>query len=219
MRYLSLSPSLSLDTLNISFLALLPTKPLDTLLLPPPSPPSVPSESPPSSDPQPIPLRSITHIQSYLPTLSLHKDRLTTLMETLVFEGLSRLNQPILASSLQTAFNLGLLPSLVRGLLGDLTDAVEGRIKGAFDLASLAREAGAGVDNGYKARSMAAARNEPSSQQAPQWANILWARLGNLIEDMASCCIKVRSLSLSALLSPRSCLPSYLALCLDRDRS
>lgn len=48
----------------------------------------------------------------------------------------------MLASALQTAFNLGMLPELVKTLLGDLTEAVEGRIRKTFDLASLAKEAG-----------------------------------------------------------------------------
>lgn len=42
--------------------------------------------------------------------------------------------------------------------------------------------------SGYKARS---SRNEPTAQTAPQWTAALWARLETLIEDMASCCIKV----------------------------
>lgn len=103
------------------------------------------------------------------------------------------------------------MPSLVRSLLSDLTDAVESRIKKTFDTSNLAREAGlkgplrralrlwdaqltsplftdASNSSGYKGRS---ARNEPTTQATPQWTNALWARLENLIEDMASCCIKV----------------------------
>ena len=55
---------------------------------------------------------------------------------------LAKQNQQVLASALQTAFNLGMLPELVKTLLGDLTEAVEGRIRRTFDLASLARDAG-----------------------------------------------------------------------------
>lgn len=95
-----------------------------------------------SPDQQPIALSSINHVTRYLPVLEASKDKLITEMEAMVFEGLSGLNQPILASSLQTAFNLGLLPSLVRSLLSDLTDAVETRIKKTFDTTHLAREAG-----------------------------------------------------------------------------
>ena len=49
-------------------------------------------------------------------------------------------NQDLLASSLQTAFNLSVLPSLVSSLVADLTEAVQQRIKASFDMASLARE-------------------------------------------------------------------------------
>lgn len=106
-------------------------------LLQPPS-----STAASSPDQQPIALTSINHVSRYLPLLEASKEKLITEMEAMVFEGLSGLNQPILASSLQTAFNLGLLPSLVRSLLSDLTDAVETRIKKTFDTTHLAREAG-----------------------------------------------------------------------------
>ena len=55
---------------------------------------------------------------------------------------MNRQNQPLLASSLQTSYNLGVLPELVRSLVADLTDAVEERIRQAFDLAALSRDAG-----------------------------------------------------------------------------
>lgn len=105
-------------------------------------------------------------------------------------------NQPILASSLQTALNLSLLPSLVRTLLSDLTDAVDQRIRKTFDTASLARDAGlpASAASRYAASSKAGAGRgvEPSKAEAPLWAKALWSRLEGLIEDMSSCCIKVR---------------------------
>lgn len=49
-------------------------------------------------------------------------------------------NQSLLASSLQTAYNLRVLPDLVNNLVSDLADAVEGRIRYAFDLSRLAKE-------------------------------------------------------------------------------
>lgn len=49
-------------------------------------------------------------------------------------------NQSLLASSLQTAYNLRVLPQLVQNLVSDLSDAVEGRIRYAFDLTRIAKE-------------------------------------------------------------------------------
>ena len=49
-------------------------------------------------------------------------------------------NQSLLASSLQTAHNLRILPDLVQNLVSDLSAAVEGRIRYAFDLSRIAKE-------------------------------------------------------------------------------
>ena len=49
-------------------------------------------------------------------------------------------NQEILASSLQTAANLAVMPALVASLVADLTEAIELRIRATFDMATLARE-------------------------------------------------------------------------------
>jgi hypothetical protein len=45
-----------------------------------------------------------------------------------------------LASSLQTAYNLRALPTLIQGLSKDLCDAVEERIRTAFDLSRISKE-------------------------------------------------------------------------------
>lgn len=50
-------------------------------------------------------------------------------------------DQSALASSLQTAHNLRILPDLVQGLVSGLSDAVDERIKSAFDLSRISREA------------------------------------------------------------------------------
>lgn len=49
-------------------------------------------------------------------------------------------NQTLLASSLQTAYNLRVLPSLIQGLLSDLSHAVEERIQSAFDLSKISKD-------------------------------------------------------------------------------
>jgi len=49
-------------------------------------------------------------------------------------------DQSLLASSLQTAHNLRVLPDLVQNLVADLSNAVETRIKSAFDLSRISKE-------------------------------------------------------------------------------
>lgn len=44
----------------------------------------------------------------------------------------------------------------------------------------------------FTARSRTA--NEPTSSNKDQWINVLWARLGRVVEDVANCCIKVYTL-------------------------
>lgn len=49
-------------------------------------------------------------------------------------------NQSLIASSLQTAHNLRVLPLLVQQLVSDLSETVEGRIKYAFDMSRISKE-------------------------------------------------------------------------------
>lgn len=49
-------------------------------------------------------------------------------------------NQTLLASSLQIAFNLRVLPSLVQNLVSDLSHTVDDRIRGAFDLSKISKD-------------------------------------------------------------------------------
>lgn len=125
----------------------------------------------------------------------------------------------MLASSLQTAHNLRVLPDLVQNLVSDLSEAVEGRIRSAFDLTRISKDimtkgqshvffahlrasshavcspmcadsASLGQGLLYKSR----VRTEPTSVTAPQWTAALWGSLESLIEEMADCCIKVYTL-------------------------
>lgn len=119
----------------------------------------------------------------------------------------------MLATSLQTAHNLRLLPDLVQNLVSDLSTAVEARIKSAFDMSQISKElnpkgdhfstssvfpateswtsdpASSSIGLAYKSR----IRPEPTNVTAPQWGHALWARLTALIEDMAGACVKVSS--------------------------
>ncbi|KAA1471874.1 hypothetical protein DENSPDRAFT_800169 [Dentipellis sp. KUC8613] len=142
-----------------------------------------------------IPLQAIQAISEHTPFIDAARARITSDMENMVMTGLSETNQSLLASSLQTAHNLRVLPDLVQNLVADLSEAVEGRIKVAFDVSRISKEllskdAPSTQSLAYKSR----VRTEPTNLTAPQWSNALWTRLNTLIEDMTGVCIKVYTL-------------------------
>ena len=87
-----------------------------------------------------VELSSVKAVAAYLPFVDSARSRVTSDMEQMVINGLRTLNQSLLASSLQTAHNLRVLPELVQNLVSDLSDAVEGRIRYALDLTRIAKE-------------------------------------------------------------------------------
>lgn len=103
-------------------------------------------------------------------------------MEDLVVTGLKDLSPSILNDSLQTALNLGLLPSLVADLVGDLTDVIRTRIKAAFDPSHLEREFGV---NRWGKKYTAYGRREEDPEK-------VWKRIEVLLlHDMVTVCKKV----------------------------
>ncbi|CAE6400329.1 unnamed protein product [Rhizoctonia solani] len=143
-----------------------------------------------------IPLQKINVIARLVPTLETARKRINEEMESMIVEGLASLNQSVLAAALQTAFNLRIMPTVVQSLLLDLTEAVDARIKSAFDVSKIAKEISgndpAPQSTGLMYRSRL--RTAPTNLTAPQWTNALWARLEQMIEEMAGCCIKVYNL-------------------------
>ncbi|KIM91987.1 hypothetical protein PILCRDRAFT_809983 [Piloderma croceum F 1598] len=147
-----------------------------------------------------IPLRSVNAVAAHIPFIEDAREKVTAEMQAMVLTGLSTLNRPLLSTSLQTAANLRVLPSLVQSLVLDLSEAVEERIKSAFDMTKIGKDVlmkdplqtpqNQSPSMLYKSR----VRTEPTSVTAPQWTAALWARLENLIEEMAGCCIKVYTL-------------------------
>ncbi|KAG2079304.1 hypothetical protein BDR04DRAFT_1086528 [Suillus decipiens] len=143
-----------------------------------------------------IPLRSVKAAAAHIPFIEDAQYKVTHEMKSMIITGLSTLDQSLLASSLQTAYNLRALPTLIQGLSRDLCDAVEERIRTAFDLSSISKEVvskeNVPSSQGllYKSR----VRTEPTNITAPQWTAALWTRLESLIEEMAACCIKVYTL-------------------------
>uniref|UniRef100_A0A0W0EYP2 Conserved oligomeric Golgi complex subunit 5 n=2 Tax=Moniliophthora roreri TaxID=221103 RepID=A0A0W0EYP2_MONRR len=145
-------------------------------------------------------LRSVNAVNAFIPFIEESRTKVTSEMENMVLTGLATLNQSILASSLQTAYNLRVLPQLVQSLISDLSQAVEDRIRTAFDMNKISRDV-LGKDAAsspsqtqsptlYRSR----VRTEPTNVTAPQWTAALWTRLEKMIEDMADCCVKVYTL-------------------------
>ncbi|SCZ88359.1 BZ3500_MvSof-1268-A1-R1_Chr10-2g02931 [Microbotryum saponariae] len=158
------------------------------------------------NDSELISIRSVPLIAAQVPAVSSSRERVVLSMESTVQRGLSTLDHPLLASSLQTAHNLSVLPQLVDALLASLNDVVSREVRRAFDMASLAKEVNAkGFKPGmspdpsqssgptsfvYKSR----ARTEPTSVTLPLWQSTLWARMETLVSEMGAICIKVYTL-------------------------
>ncbi|KZO99399.1 hypothetical protein CALVIDRAFT_553311 [Calocera viscosa TUFC12733] len=163
---------------------------------------SSPSETPPEPDSEPssstrVPLNQVRAVARYVPAVETARLKVTTEMETMVSNGLRDLDQSLLASSLQTAYNLGVLPKLVQNLMADLTGAVDDRIRAAFDVSRISRETEVKQTPASSVPSLmhkSRMRTEPSNVTAPQWTQALWSRLEQLVEDMSSCCVKVYTL-------------------------
>ncbi|KAF9071043.1 Golgi transport complex subunit 5-domain-containing protein [Rhodocollybia butyracea] len=142
-------------------------------------------------------LRSIHTIASHIPFIEDARQKVTSEMENMVVTGLTTLNQSLLASSLQTAYNLGVLPQQVQTLMTELAQDVEDRIRRAFDLTKISKDAnkdGNASPNPGASQYKSRVRTEPTNVTAPQWTAALWVRLENMTEEMADCCIKVYTL-------------------------
>lgn len=104
-----------------------------------------------------ISLRSINIVNSHIAGLEDARLTVTSQMESLVLSGLETLvrvqtitgirlliqrlkDRSALASSLQTAHNLRVLPELVQSLVAGLSDSISERIRYAFDTARISRE-------------------------------------------------------------------------------
>jgi len=146
-----------------------------------------------------ISLSSIKVVAAHEAFIEDARSVITTEMENMVLRGLATLNQTLLASSLQTAYNLGVLPTLVQSLLFDFSQAVEERIRGTFDLNKISKDVSAKEPNSastpqtpqmYRSR----IRTEPTNVTAPQFSVALWSRLEAMFQEMADCCIKIYAL-------------------------
>ncbi|KAG8899762.1 hypothetical protein FRC00_000975 [Tulasnella sp. 408] len=157
--------------------------------------PTKPSSAEPLGPVAPIPLRSINSVTQHIPGIDAARVKITEEMENMLHDGLQNLNRSLLASALQTAHNLRVLPQLVQDVVDEIAETVEARIKYAFDLAGIAKEATKDAPTTaaslmYRSR----VRTEPTNVTAPQWTNALWIRLEGLVDDLATNCIKIYTL-------------------------
>ncbi|KAF9467272.1 Golgi transport complex subunit 5-domain-containing protein [Collybia nuda] len=140
-----------------------------------------------------ISLRSIETVAAHVPFIEYARAKVTSEMESMVLTGLTTLNQSLLASSLQTAYNLRVLPELVQNLILDLSQAVEERIRSAFDLSKISKDALSKASSSTQSNPVyrSRVRTEPTSVTAPQFTAALWSRLEGMVGEMADCCVKV----------------------------
>ncbi|KIY65678.1 hypothetical protein CYLTODRAFT_492125 [Cylindrobasidium torrendii FP15055 ss-10] len=160
---------------------------------------SLMNEATPATEENPgsISLRSVNAVAAHIPYVEQSLDQVRTEMEEMIRTGLESLNQSLLASSLQTAYNLRVLPELVQGLVTELCDTVTIRIRNAFDLSQISKDANAKDSASVSSPTMlyrSRIRTEPTNVTAPQWISALWARLEGMMQDMVKACKEVYTL-------------------------
>ncbi|KAK2467810.1 hypothetical protein APHAL10511_000105 [Amanita phalloides] len=139
-------------------------------------------------------LRSVDLVDHYMPLVEGSKNRITQIMEIMLYAGLASRDSTMLASSLQIAYNLKSLPEFVHSLMSDVVKGMEDHVRAAFDMTKLSKDAlakevatAAHLSSAYKSR----VRTEPTNITAPQWTTMFWDRLEALLEDLTDSCIKV----------------------------
>ncbi|TKA56576.1 hypothetical protein B0A53_01768 [Rhodotorula sp. CCFEE 5036] len=161
--------------------------------------------------PPPATIRNLDVVVAQLAAVEQAREFVVERMETSVQRALETLDQPLLASSLQTAHNLSVLPQLVDNLVQDVCDKlVQERVTDAFDMAAVAKavaghkdaptttttttNAAAAVAFMYKSRS-SSLRTEPTASTLPQWQSTFWDRLERLvIDEVGNACVRVYAL-------------------------
>lgn len=154
--------------------------------------------SPPASPYEPA-LTQLKMVQDLLPAIESSKETVVDYMEDMIVRGLRDLSPLMLGSSLQTAFNLGTLPTLVQDLLNDLTEVVKERTAAAFNLDTLSRQLNSPVPtldtptnySAYRRKGTADA-GVAADQQRMIWGDVIWKRLESLlVVEMGAVCSKV----------------------------
>lgn len=86
-------------------------------------------------------IRSLRSITFHIHQIFSARQTVEAEMRKMLDHGLRVLDRSLLASSFQTAFNLSVLASSVSALVLELSDAVRNRIRAAFDVTTLAKQA------------------------------------------------------------------------------
>ncbi|KAF8626868.1 hypothetical protein AX15_004686 [Amanita polypyramis BW_CC] len=142
-------------------------------------------------------LRSVKVVACYMSLVEESRTKISSIMENMLYTGLTSRDSAMIASSLQIAYNLKSLPELVLHLMSDLIQGLEDSVRAAFDVSMLSKDALAREaantgqpSSAYKSR----IRTEPTNITAPQWATLLWDRVEALLEDLTNRCIRVYTL-------------------------
>ncbi|TKY84825.1 hypothetical protein EX895_005905 [Sporisorium graminicola] len=145
-------------------------------------------------------------IQDLIPTIDSARKTIIDYMEDMIVRGLRDLSPLMLGSSLQTAFNMRMLPTLVQDLLNDLTEVVKERTAAAFDLDSLAQQLKLPLPSldapaptsysAYRSGRRGAAHDDElrhqHQQQQQVWSDSVWKKLESLVAvEMGAVCSKV----------------------------
>ncbi|PFH52012.1 hypothetical protein AMATHDRAFT_2501 [Amanita thiersii Skay4041] len=139
-------------------------------------------------------LRSVRAVTNHIPFIEESRTKVIGEMENLLYSGLTSRDSAALASSLQIAYNLRILPELVQDLVSDLTKGLDDIVHNAFDVSKLSKDA-LTKDTGYISQTSSTyksrIRTEPTNVTAAQWASTLWGKLEIMLEGLTECCTKV----------------------------
>lgn len=87
-------------------------------------------------------IRSLRAVDFHVRAIHAARQKVESEMSKMLATGLVQLDRSLLASSFQTAFNLSILAPSVASLVLDLTEVVKSRVRLAFDINALAKQAG-----------------------------------------------------------------------------
>ncbi|KAG0146609.1 hypothetical protein CROQUDRAFT_657090 [Cronartium quercuum f. sp. fusiforme G11] len=140
-------------------------------------------------------IKSLKVINIHINSIHSAKQKVITEMNKMLELGLINLDRSLIATSVQTAFNLSILPQTVTKSIEELSDVIKNKVRSTFDITSIAKQVAAQDPTPtksfvYKSRS----RTEPTTTNIQQWNKILWNNLESLIDDLTFCCSKIYTL-------------------------
>lgn len=130
-------------------------------------------------------------VKPYLSQMNPMKTMLSEQIENLLLCGLRNLSPSLLGAALQAAASLGLLNTVVRNLLNDLTDVLTERTNTTLDLFSVGKELGETqpplvpfnyLTSVYRVRANKITAHE-TQEHLQKWSTLVWQRIRTLILD------------------------------------